>query len=122
MMTTHGTVVRDISPRELATMLHGNEIVLIDVREPDEFAGARIHGALLAPLSSFDAASLPRNPAQPVVLQCGSGKRSAAAAAQCLKAGVPIAGHLAGGITAWKHAGFPTIMIDPATGKVVEPR
>jgi rhodanese-related sulfurtransferase len=35
------------------------------------------------------------------------GKRSAMAAEQCAKAGVKIAGHLAGGINAWAQAGLP---------------
>ena len=114
-MTTQGDRLRDIAPYELAEMLRDAEVTLIDLREPGEFAAQRIHGALLVPLSAFDIADLPRNPGQPIVLQCGSGKRSAIAAAHCLKAGVPLAGHLAGGIAAWVRAGLPTVTIDPAT-------
>jgi hypothetical protein len=33
---------------------------------------------------------------------------------------VPIAGHLAGGLGAWKAAGLPILAIDPATGKMTE--
>jgi rhodanese-related sulfurtransferase len=121
-MTTDKSVLREIAPRELAVMLNNNEVVLVDVREPDEFASARIHGALLAPLSSFDPAFMPRNPGQPIVLQCGSGKRSAVAAAKCMKAGVPIAGHLSGGLVAWRQVELPTITLDPSSGKIVERR
>ena len=110
----------DISPTTLQAMLEEASVTLVDVREPDEFAAARIKGALLAPLSTFDARSLPHDPARPVVLQCGSGKRSATAASRCAAAGVPIAGHLAGGLGAWKAAGLPILAIDPATGKMTE--
>ncbi|MDD2878084.1 MAG: rhodanese-like domain-containing protein [Acidiphilium sp.] len=119
-MTAHAHRLRDITPDELHEMLKEHQVTLIDVREPDEFAAARIHGALLAPLSSFDPLTLPQDPTQPIVLQCGSGKRSAVAAAHCANADVAVAGHLAGGIAAWMRAGLRTIMLDPATGKVVD--
>jgi glyoxylase-like metal-dependent hydrolase (beta-lactamase superfamily II) len=35
------------------------EILLVDVREPNEYAFERIHGALLYPLSTFDAQAVP---------------------------------------------------------------
>src|SRR5690606_16583467 len=48
-----------MSPQEISGALSRGEIVLIDVREPMEFAAERIHGALLYPLSTFDPADLP---------------------------------------------------------------
>jgi len=41
------------------------------------------------------------------VLYCAAGKRSRTAAELCAKAGVPVAGHLAGGVSAWVQAGLP---------------
>lgn len=107
-----------LSPEEIAQALKLGEIILIDVREPMEFAGERIHGALLYPLSTFDAAFLPKDAARPIVLQCGSGKRSATAFEACARAGVPVRAHMRGGIGAWKAAGLPTVTIDPASGAV----
>lgn len=100
------TILRDFSPQELHDALNAQEIVLVDVREPAEFHNARIEGAILHPLSQFDPASLP--PGQ-IVLQCGVGKRSAQAAEICARAGVKLAGHLAGGLNAWAGAGLPII-------------
>lgn len=94
------------------------EVILIDVREPGEFAAERIHGALLFPLSTFDPAALPHDKAQPIVFHCAGGKRSEAAMRACLKANIPVQAHLAGGLAAWKAAGLPTISIDPDTGAV----
>lgn len=108
--------MEDLTPAQVARKLAGHEIMLIDVREPDEFAVERIHGALLYPLSSFDPTALPAG--LPIVFQCGSGMRSAKAMAAAGKAGIEVAGHLAGGIRAWKEAGLPTAAIGPATGKL----
>ncbi len=112
--------LRDFTPAELHALLVKHEVTLVDVREPGEFAAARIHGAVLFPLSSFDPAALPHDPARPIVLQCGSGRRSRTAADICRKAGVEVAGHLAGGIGAWAQAGLPVTSVDPASGKVID--
>jgi rhodanese-related sulfurtransferase len=100
------TDLRDFSPAELRDALAKQEVLLVDVREPGEFTAARIEGAALHPLSSFAPAALPEGA---VVLHCGVGKRSRIAAELCAKAGVKVAGHLAGGLAAWAQAGLPII-------------
>ena len=74
---------------------------------------------MLFPLSTFDARALPVGE-RPVVLQCGSGKRSAMAVAKCTESGVPVTAHLKGGLLAWKHAHLPTVTLDPGSGAVVD--
>jgi rhodanese-related sulfurtransferase len=111
-----------MSPQDTAAALSRGEIVLIDVREPMEYAAERIHGALLYPMSTFDPAQLPRDEKRPVVFHCGSGKRSATAFAAAAQAGVPLRAHMQGGIGAWKMAGLPTVTIDPASGAVRDRR
>lgn len=110
----------DLTPSEVKAMLDRAEIVLIDVREPGEFAAERIHGALNFPLSTFDPAAVPTPGRQSVVFQCGSGKRSGMAVEKCLKAGLRTDAHLAGGIMAWKAAGLPTISVNPESGVVTD--
>jgi rhodanese-related sulfurtransferase len=100
-----GDNVHSLSPAELAERLHHGSAVLVDVREPGEFAVERIPGAVLHPLSSFDPSALPPGP---VVFQCGSGKRSLTAIQRSVAAGLPHTSHLAGGLAAWKQAGLPT--------------
>jgi rhodanese-related sulfurtransferase len=112
------TKIRNLTPHQVQAALAANDILLIDVREPSEFAAERIHGALNFPLSTFDPAALPRSGDQLVVLSCGSGKRSAMAVERCQKAGHSIDAHLAGGIAAWKAAGLPAVTLDAATGAV----
>jgi rhodanese-related sulfurtransferase len=94
---------------EVATQLRAGKLLLIDVREPAEFASERIAQALLYPLSTFDASSLPDDGVRKVVFHCGSGKRSFTAAEHRLAAGQRHAAHMGGGIAAWKAAGLPVI-------------
>ena len=98
------TGLREFTPAELHDALAKLEVVLVDVREPEEFRNAHIAGAILHPLSRFDPASLP--PGE-IVLTCGVGKRSRMAAQMCEMAGVKVAGHLAGGMAGWAVAGLP---------------
>lgn len=116
------TAPADLSPTQVRDSLAAREIVLIDVREPAEYAAERIHGALNFPLSTFDPEALPVGGSRAIVLQCGSGKRSAMALDRCRQAGVVLAGHMAGGIGAWRAAGLPVVRIDPATGAVRDVR
>jgi len=118
MKPSSANPIEELSPRQVADLLKAHEILLVDVREPDEYAAQRIAGALLFPLSTLDARALPPDGPCRVVFQCGSGKRSAQAAQARLAAGAPRAAHLTCGIGAWKSAGLPMLQLDPATGRV----
>jgi len=98
----------ELEPRDVGSRLARGEIVLIDVREPNEIAAERIPGALAMPLSSFDPAKLPDGDASTFVFHCAGGKRSAMVVARCQAEGVPVSSHLRGGLAAWKSAGLPT--------------
>lgn len=106
--------IEEMDAAEVAALLRARKLLLIDVREPGEFQSERIAGALLYPLSTFEAAALPEDGLRRVVFQCGSGKRSLLAAERRLAAGQQHAAHLRGGLAAWKAAGFP--VITPASG------
>jgi rhodanese-related sulfurtransferase len=118
-MTTHESRVTDATPEAVHAALQKGEIMLVDVREPQEYAVERIHGALLYPLSTFDARSLPME-GRKLVLHCGGGVRSMKAAHKLLDAGHAQVTHVEGGLAAWKAAGLPVIRIDPQTGRVIE--
>ncbi|QDQ99366.1 ThiF family adenylyltransferase [Tomitella fengzijianii] len=104
-------LVPETSARELAAELDAaagegsGRVELIDVREPDEWAIARIPGARLVPLGGFAAgaedplAELP--PERRVVVYCKSGARSAQATAWLLEHGHRDVCNLAGGIDDW---------------------
>jgi rhodanese-related sulfurtransferase len=114
--------IKNLTAADVARGLKDNSIVLIDVREPAEYAAQRIHGGLLFPLSTFDPHALPDCGKRSVVFQCASGIRSARAVAACQKAGMTHDSHLKGGIQAWKAAGLPTVSVDPATGQTRDRR
>jgi len=103
------TQIETLEPAEVARLLQAGKLLLVDVREPSEFGAERIAGALLYPLSTFDAAALPDDGSRRLVFHCGSGKRSLTAAERRLAAGQTHAAHMAGGIAAWKSAGLPVI-------------
>ena len=112
--------IQNLDAAELSKLLKDDKVLLIDVREPSEYAVERIHGALLYPLSTFDPHALPDCGNRTVVFQCGSGVRSARAVEACRKAGLSHDSHLRGGIQAWKRSGLPTLTADPATGRINE--
>lgn len=111
--------VDELSPRQVAELLGKRQILLIDVREPREYAVQRIAEALLHPLSAFEAGAIPFDGPRRIVFYCGSGKRSLQAAQACLAAGARQVAHMTGGMTAWTALGLPVIEIDPATGEPV---
>jgi len=99
--------LKNLEPSEVADLLKRDAIVLIDVREPNEYAAAHIAGAKLIPLSRFDPQALPDSGSKTIVLHCGIGGRSARAVAACQAAGVAVDSHMRGGIQAWIAAGLP---------------
>ncbi|PWE17919.1 sulfurtransferase [Marinicauda salina] len=113
------TSLIELTPEEVAEGLAAGEILLIDVREPYEFACERIPGAFLYPLSTFEPAAMPAGDGRRVVLSCCAGRRSFMAAQLCHAAGMPVNTHLEGGLKAWKAAGLKTVRIDPASGRVM---
>jgi len=99
--------IKNLDADEVARLLKQDAILLIDVREPDEYAAGHIAGVHLVPLSAFDPHSLPASNGRAIVLHCRSGGRSAKAVALCQRAGLSVDSHLKGGILAWMAAGLP---------------
>ncbi len=85
----------------------GNNVQIIDVREPDEFAAGHLPGARLIPLGQLPARTGELDPSQPIVVVCRSGNRSATATEFLLKCGFQNVRNLAGGMIAWVQAGHP---------------
>lgn len=98
---------KELTASELDAMLRKDEVVVVDVREPDEFAAGHIPGALNMPLSRFDPAGLPHPEGKVLVLNCLGGKRSGMALDKCGLAQKAVDTHLAGGFGAWQSAGLP---------------
>ena len=82
--------------------------VVIDVREPYEYAFGHVPGARLVPLGRLptQVQDLPR--AERVYVICATGNRSLAAAKVLARAGVN-ATSVAGGTSAWQRTGRPVV-------------
>jgi molybdopterin/thiamine biosynthesis adenylyltransferase/rhodanese-related sulfurtransferase len=100
--------VQEIDPAEVSEHL-GNGVVLVDVRESEEWDRGHIPGAVHVPRgyleSRIDAAAPDRDAR--VILYCASGQRSALAA-HTLKdlLGYSNVASMTGGITLWKDRGY----------------
>jgi rhodanese-related sulfurtransferase len=103
-----GGLGKSLSASEAVRMINHEKAVLIDVREPAEFAAGHAVGARNVPLSALGGGKgLPTNKAQPIVLLCASGPRASRAAGQLRKAGYTQVHTLAGGTAAWREASLP---------------
>jgi len=96
-----------IDAATLKQLLDREQVILVDVRERSEYAGEHIPGSMLIPLSTFTPLAVPVGNKK-LVLHCQSGNRSSQAAQKLFAAGVAEVTHLAGGLNAWKQAGYPT--------------
>lgn len=96
-----------IDPTTLKRRLDEGSAVLIDIRDPDEYAREHIGGARLVPLAAWDGHDLDAETGKAVVFTCRSGNRTTANAARLFARGLPEAYLLKGGIEAWKAAGLP---------------
>jgi rhodanese-related sulfurtransferase len=101
--------VENVSREDLKRGLADASIVLVDVREPNEFAAGHIPGASLNPLQSFNPSALPpKQEGKRIVLSCRSGKRSLVAMDLAQAAGrTDITAHYPGGMLDWSAAGEP---------------
>ena len=94
--------VREITPQDLAMRLQrGDDILLLDVREPSEWAVARIEGARLIPLATLQGAVPSLDRSREIVVHCHHGIRSAAAVRFLQSEGFDRVSNLAGGIARW---------------------
>jgi sulfur-carrier protein adenylyltransferase/sulfurtransferase len=103
--------VLEITPRELAARLSGGDdsFDLIDVREPYEWAIARIDGARLIPLGQVPKSLSSLDKTREIVVMCRSGVRSADAVRFMQSQGFARVRNLAGGILRWSSDVDPRV-------------
>jgi rhodanese-related sulfurtransferase len=88
--------------------LDSGEVIVVDVREPHEYAAGHIPDSVNLPLSTFDPAELPAD--KPVVLVCQSGKRSLSALNRARATRRADVRHYEGGVSGWRmHGGTLTV-------------
>lgn len=90
-----------------AAALRDDGALVLDVREPDEWAAGHIPGATLIPLGELASRLGDLPPDRPIVVVCRSGNRSAQGRDILLRGGFPAVTSLNGGMTDWAAAGMP---------------
>jgi rhodanese-related sulfurtransferase len=111
MGTATNNGIPQMSVQELKHRLDaGEDLMVLDVREPYEYQIANINGTLI-PLNQVPQrlAEIDRN--REIVVQCRSGARSQRVAEFLVNQGYPNVKNLAGGILAWAD------QIDPSVAK-----
>ena len=102
--------VRETTPEELlARRARGENLVLIDVREDDEFRVDHAAGAvhLSRGVLERDVERTIPDPGTPLVLYCGGGSRSALAADALRRMGYTEVCSMQGGMRRWRELGLP---------------
>jgi molybdopterin/thiamine biosynthesis adenylyltransferase/rhodanese-related sulfurtransferase len=95
--------VVSITPKRLAQRLaSGDDIDVIDVREPYEWAADRLPTARLIPLGDIEGSLEKLRAGREIVLYCKMGARSHQAAAFLVASGLKNVSNLAGGIDRWR--------------------
>ncbi len=100
------TLPANLTPKMVEELRADDEIVIIDVREPEEFAVGRIPGATLIPLGELAGRTDEVPTDKPVVMVCRSGNRSAQAVQILQKAGFTNIHNMTGGMIEWTAAGY----------------
>jgi sulfur-carrier protein adenylyltransferase/sulfurtransferase len=104
-------MIEEISATDLKRRMDaGEDIQLIDVRQPEEWAFAKIEGAKLIPLGEILNRMDELDENRETVLHCKAGMRSANAVQALQRAGFKgELKNLKGGITAWSNEVDPKV-------------
>ena len=111
-MNGHVPLPADIDVLSVKQMLDREErFVLLDVREPDEFATASIEGTLQIPMRTVPSrlADLEPHRGERIVVHCHHGGRSARVAQWLRDQGFEKVQNMAGGIDAWSQQVDPSV-------------
>jgi len=97
---------RQIGSQEARELLNEYDALLIDVREPHEYAAGRIPDSQHIPLRQIvhRVEDLKRHGGRPIIISCRSGNRSEMACRFLRESGVENVYNLSGGVIAWLRA------------------
>jgi molybdopterin/thiamine biosynthesis adenylyltransferase/rhodanese-related sulfurtransferase len=116
---TTQTQIEEISPSQAQQELADGGPVLVDTREPHEFAEAHLENAELVPPSEVVARidEVAPDPEQRLILYCRSGNRSALAAQELKQLGYGNVASVGGGILEWQEQGLPVVVPEGLTAE-----
>lgn len=99
-----------VSLLEATRLINQGKTLILDVRDPAEFAAGHVPDARNVPLKDLHSrvSELDKFKNRPVIVVCASGARSSRALSELKKAGFTEAQSLSGGLAAWQAQGLPT--------------
>jgi rhodanese-related sulfurtransferase len=102
--------ITEISPTDAAEKMKDDKVVVVDVREADEWNDEHIPDAIHLSRGTIevDIEEKVPDPETMIICHCGGGGRSALAAESLQKMGYKNVRSMAGGFKAWKALGLPT--------------
>ena len=98
--------MKECNVNELNERMRDTNSVLVDVREPAEYAGGRVSGSVLIPLGSIEQRAAEIDKDKEVYVICRTGNRSAKAQAKLSRLGFGNVTNVAGGFQAWQKNGL----------------
>jgi rhodanese-related sulfurtransferase len=98
---------RDVDVQTAAALRAQPDVVILDVREQNEWDAGHIPGAVFMPMSEVPnrISEIPKD--KTVIVQCRSGNRSDQVTAFLEQQGFTNIHNMSGGINAWQAAGLP---------------
>lgn len=99
----------EVGTLEATQLINRRDAVVLDVREPGEYAAGHLPNAKHIPLGQLGSRlkELEKFKERPIVITCASGSRSGSAQSMLKKNGFKEAVNLKGGIAAWQQASLP---------------
>jgi len=99
-----------VSAIDAVQLINRHDAVVVDIREPNEFAAGHIINSRNVPLKELDSRvkELARYKEKPVIVTCDNGNRSRGGASALKKLGFNQVYNLTGGLGDWQKAGLPT--------------
>ena len=110
--STGSATTVNLNVSEFSQKINEPDVIIVDVRTPEEFASGHIEGALNIDFNSGDFANeITRlNPSETYAIYCRSGNRSGQAASIMHKAGFHDVSNLDGGVIDWTNAGLSLVL------------
>lgn len=115
-MSQPDPTVPETDVHDAARRAANGSALMIDVREPDEWARGRSAHATHIPLADLDPDTLARD--RPILAVCRSGRRSGQATAELAAAGHEVS-NVTGGMLAWAEAGLPITCDGPGPAGIL---
>ena len=110
---SNDSTYENISVNEAVTILdeRPNDVLMLDVRTPEEFQQGNVEGSKLLPLQVFaqKIQALDEYKDKEVLIICRSGSRSGVAASYLSKSGFSKVKNISGGLMSWYQSGYPIV-------------